>query len=57
MIFIIYTVNVYIIFYFLFFINEIMLNLCIKQLLTIYIIIIGSQDVILNEEFNPQPVV
>ena len=26
-------------------------------LLTIYIIIIGSQDVILNEEFNPQPVV
>ena len=34
-----------------------MLNLCFKQILTIYIIIIGSQDVILNEEFNPQPVV
>ena len=28
-----------------------------KQLLTIYIIIIGSKDVILNEEFTPQPVV
>ena len=55
MIFIIYTVNVYIIFYFLFFIN--VEFICIKQLLTIYIIIIGSQYVILNEEFNPQPVV